>query len=53
MQVEKVMTRKKAVPDMYAQRNGCALVSLGDKIYKSPEYNTGFFKDGGLITGST
>jgi len=29
------------------------LTSLGDKHYKSPEYETAFFKDGGLIAGST
>jgi hypothetical protein len=38
---------------MAHQRNGCALVSLGDKIYKAPEFSTHFFKEGGLIAGST
>jgi hypothetical protein len=38
---------------LYDQRNGVPLSSLGDKIYKCPEYQTDFFKDGGLITGST
>lgn len=47
------MTNKKRIQTMYNQRNGCNLVALGDKIYKSPEFSTGFFKDGGLITGST
>jgi len=27
--------------------------SLGDKHYKSPEYSAGFYKDGGLIAGSS
>lgn len=29
------------------------MTSLGDKIYKAVEYESGFFKAGGLITGST
>lgn len=28
-------------------------MSLGDKIYKAVEYDTDFFKAGGLIVGST
>jgi len=47
------MGGKARTETMYDQRNGCNLVALGDKIYKSPEFSTGFFKDGGLITGST
>ena len=30
-----------------------SLKSLGDKIYKTPDYQPGFFKEGGLITGSS
>ena len=51
--VEKTMGGKDRIRTMYDQRNGCNLVALGDKIYKSPEFSTGFFHDGGLITGST
>ena len=29
------------------------MASLGDKNYKAVEYDTGFFKAGGLIAGST
>jgi hypothetical protein len=29
------------------------MTSLGDKNYKNPEYTPEFFKDGGLIPGST
>lgn len=29
------------------------MVSPGDKIYKHPDYTPDFFKEGGLITGST
>lgn len=38
---------------MYDQRNGLPMASLGDKIYKHPDYVSGFFKAGGLIAGST
>ena len=47
------MGSKKRVQTMYDQRNGMPLNSLGDKIYKAPEYIPGFFKNGGLVTGST
>jgi hypothetical protein len=47
------MGNKKRVNTLYDQRNGMNLTSLGDKIYKAPEYVPGFFKDGGLIVGST
>ena len=29
------------------------MTSLGDKNYKNPDYTPDFFKDGGLIAGST
>ena len=29
------------------------MTSLGDKDYKHPEYKPNFFKEGGLIVGST
>jgi len=47
------MGTKKRVHTIYDQRNGLPLASLGDKVYKAPEYLPGFFKDGGLIVGST
>jgi len=47
------MGSKKRTENMYDQRNGCGMQSLGDKIYKSPEFSTNFFHGGGLITGST
>lgn len=50
---EKQMTQKKRINNMYDQRNGLPLTSLGDKNYKHPEYQPGFFKDGGLVAGST
>lgn len=51
---ESVMGAKKRLDTLYDQRNGVTLKSLGDKIYKTPEYQPGFFKDDGfLIKGST
>ena len=50
---EKVMGMKKRVTNIYDQRNGLPMASLGDKIYKSPDYTPGFFKEGGLVAGST
>ena len=51
--VTKSMGAKKRVGTMYEARNGLPLASLGDKNYKTPEYQPGFFRDGGLIAGST
>ena len=50
---EQVMGMKKRVENLYDVRNGLPLKSLGDKIYKAPEYMPGFYKEGGLIVGST
>ena len=47
------MGRKKRVNDYYQKRNGLSVSSLGDKSYKSPLYQTGFFHETGLIPGST
>ena len=51
--VETSMGSKVRVQTMFEQRNGCTMASLGDKVYKAPEYQTNFFNDGGLIAGST
>lgn len=29
------------------------MASLGDKVYKAVEYKSGFFKEGGLVVGSS
>jgi|LakMenE01Jun11ns_1017448.scaffolds.fasta_scaffold9498416_1 hypothetical protein len=47
------MQGKIRVLGLEQQRNGLGVTSMGDKSYKYPEYATQFFKDGGLITGST
>lgn len=35
---ENAMGRKKRINTYYEQRNGMPLASLGDKIYKAPDY---------------
>ena len=51
--VDKIMGRKKLIESLQDQRNMLDVRSLGDKIYKNPEYSPGFYHNGGLITGST
>ena len=51
--VESVMTRKKRVLSLYEQRNQMINTNPGDKNYKCVENSPDFFKDGGLIVGST
>lgn len=50
---ESCMGSKKRVETVYDARNGLPLKSLGDKIYKMPDYQPGFYKEGGLVVGST
>jgi len=47
------MGTKMRVQTLYDQRNGMPLKSLGDKVYKTPEYMPGFYYEGGLIVGSS
>mmetsp|Transcript_44895 Transcript_44895/g.71326 ORF Transcript_44895/g.71326 Transcript_44895/m.71326 type:complete len:303 (-) Transcript_44895:104-1012(-) len=47
------MTRKARVEDMMTRRNLIDCSCLGDKYYRHPEYAPGFYKAGGLITGSS
>lgn len=47
------MTRKARVEDMMTRRNLIDCNCLGDKYYRHPEYMPGFYKAGGLITGSS
>ena len=44
---------KARIKSLYDQRNGLPMTALGDKIYKHPDYTPGFFKEGGLVAGST
>ena len=47
------MQTKARMYGLEQQRNGVGVSSLGDKAYKYPEYQNSFYKDGGLIPGST
>ena len=47
------MVRKSTVSGVESMRNHISMKALGDKNYKTVEFDSGFFKDGGLITGST
>ena len=38
---------------MQQKRNNVGCKALGDKNYKAVEYDAGFFREGGLISGST
>ena len=50
--VEEKMQEKIRIFGLSKQRNLLPLTSLGDKIYKNPEYSSDFFKGSGLIPGS-
>ena len=51
--VENKMTRKKRILSLCEQRNGMISFNLGDKNYKNVENSVDFFKEGGLIVGSS
>lgn len=51
--VEEKLQRKARVLGLTDQRNGLGVTSLGDKSYKYPEYASNFYKEGGLIVGSS
>lgn len=41
------------VDDYYERRNGISAAALGDKCYKAPQYSSEFFKEPGIVIGST
>lgn len=51
--LEQMMTKKNRVTGIEQQRASYPMTSLGDKIYKAVEYQSGFFVSGGLVVGST
>ena len=53
LNVEKAMTRKKRINSLEQQRNYYSIVNPGDKNYRYAECSENFFKEGGLIPGST
>ena len=53
LNVEKAMNRKKRINSLEQQRNYYNIVNPGDKNYRYAECSENFFKEGGLIPGST
>lgn len=51
--VERAMGAKRRIFDIEQQRNGMKMRNPGDKFYKTSEQFPNFFKEGGLIVGST
>ncbi len=51
--IENVINRKKEISNLDEKRNYMPIVSPGDKIYKNVDYCQDFFKEGGLVVGST
>mmetsp|Transcript_88661 Transcript_88661/g.264490 ORF Transcript_88661/g.264490 Transcript_88661/m.264490 type:complete len:299 (+) Transcript_88661:67-963(+) len=47
------LQRKGRPTDLYSQRNGLGCRALGDKAFRHPEYDRGFYQAGGLVAGST
>ena len=47
------MGRKTTVEFLDEQRNFLPYTALGDKYYKNPEYSDNFFREGGLVAGSS
>ncbi len=51
--IENVMNKKKRIYTLKQQRNDFKEINPGDKNYRYVEYSPDFFKEGGLIVGST
>lgn len=51
--VNERMGRKKQINTIEERRNHMKVTSLGDKIYKCPQWSDRFFQLGGLVVGST
>lgn len=47
------MGSKKRVTTMFEARNGLPMAALGDKNYKTVDYQPNFFREGGLVAGSS
>ena len=53
MNIEAMMNKKKRIISLDQQRNYYKKVNPGDKNYRYAEHSPDFFKEGGLIVGST
>jgi hypothetical protein len=50
--METTFNRKQRV-DAERRRNGIGVATSGDKSYRTPEHSVGYFKEGGLVSGSS
>lgn len=48
-----MLQSKKRVGNLNQKRNELRVGSLGDKSYRYPDYSPDFFKEEGLVSGST
>ena len=53
MNIENMMNRKKRINSLEQQRNYYKRINPGDKNYRYAEHSPDFYKEGGLIVGST
>jgi hypothetical protein len=51
--IDKIINRKKLVTSLSERRNDMPIIAPGDKLYRNVDYSTDFFKEGGLVIGST
>mmetsp|Transcript_15383 Transcript_15383/g.23178 ORF Transcript_15383/g.23178 Transcript_15383/m.23178 type:complete len:267 (+) Transcript_15383:172-972(+) len=52
-QIETTINRKQRIPSITRMRNGIPIANPGDKSYRDAEKSIGFYKEGGLIAGSS
>lgn len=51
--IDEVINRKKLVTSLDARRNFMPRIAPGDKLYRNVDYSPDFYKEGGLVVGST
>lgn len=51
--IDEVINRKKLVTSLDARRNFMPIIAPGDKLYRNVDYSPDFYKEGGLVVGST
>lgn len=51
--IENVINRKKLIQSLDERRNFMPIIAPGDKLYRNVDYSPDFYKEGGLVVGST
>eukprot|EP01038_Epipyxis_sp_PR26KG_P012213 gene12213-16362_t len=51
--IESTMNRKQRILDSLSQRNSIPIAHHGDKPFREVQHSSGYYAEGGLITGST